>query len=150
MRMHICSHGMFECWQGVRTGSRVVACICDTDSVLHALHVHWLMGQSATAATIVTAAVVPTCPCMLDTCWCCSFGESDWDERRASLLRAMLRSAVLRRFPQGLRVHIYCGSSVRLQELFGAMRRHALTITRCAVGCRLPKRFLWGSCYCLC
>jgi hypothetical protein len=45
----------------------------------------------------------------------------------------MLVSAVQRRFPQGLRVHVFSGSTVCLQDLFHSMRRHGLTITRCKV-----------------
>lgn len=58
------------------------------------------------------------------------FGECVWDERRAAVLRAMLVSAVQRRFPPGLRVHVFSGSNVVLQDLVNAMKRHALTITR--------------------
>lgn len=61
------------------------------------------------------------------------FGECVWDERRAAVLRAMLVSAVQRRFPPGLRVHVFSGSNVVLQDLVNAMKRHALTITRCKV-----------------
>jgi hypothetical protein len=53
-----------------------------------------------------------------------------WDERRASVLQAMLVSAVQRRFPPGLRVHVFSGSNVVLQDLVNAMKRHRLTITR--------------------
>lgn len=55
-----------------------------------------------------------------------------WDERRASVLKAMLTSAVQRRFPPGLRVHVFSGSTVCLQDLVNAMKRHKLTITRWA------------------
>jgi hypothetical protein len=58
------------------------------------------------------------------------FGECVWDERRASVLQAMLVSAVQRRFPPGLRVHVFSGSNVVLQDLVNAMKRHRLTITR--------------------
>ncbi|KAF6259486.1 hypothetical protein COO60DRAFT_1512839 [Scenedesmus sp. NREL 46B-D3] len=61
------------------------------------------------------------------------FGECVWDERRASVLQAMLSSAVQRRFPPGLRVHVFSGSNVVLQDLVRGMRRHRLTITRCKV-----------------
>lgn len=58
------------------------------------------------------------------------FGSCVWDERRASVLQAMLTSAVQRRFPPGLRVHVFTGSAVCLQDLVRAMKRHRLTITR--------------------
>eukprot|EP00882_Tetradesmus_deserticola_P007188 GHRQ01007569.1.p1 GENE.GHRQ01007569.1~~GHRQ01007569.1.p1 ORF type:complete len:217 (+),score=79.02 GHRQ01007569.1:397-1047(+) len=45
----------------------------------------------------------------------------------------MLSSAVQRRFPPGLRVHVFSGSNVLLQDLVRGMRRHRLTITRCKV-----------------
>lgn len=58
------------------------------------------------------------------------FGACVWDERRASVLQAMLTSAVQRRFPPGLRVHVFSGSAACLQDLVRAMKRHKLTITR--------------------
>ncbi|KAF8072682.1 TTC21B [Scenedesmus sp. PABB004] len=61
------------------------------------------------------------------------FGESTWDAGRAAVLQAMLVSSTQRRFPPGLRVHIYSGSTGCLQGLLSALRQHRLTITRCKV-----------------
>eukprot|EP00879_Flechtneria_rotunda_P019827 GHRR01020841.1.p1 GENE.GHRR01020841.1~~GHRR01020841.1.p1 ORF type:complete len:702 (+),score=262.20 GHRR01020841.1:224-2329(+) len=61
------------------------------------------------------------------------FGETAFDDRRAAVLKAMLTSAVQRRFPPGLRVHVFSGNTVCLQDLIRAMKLHKLTITRCKV-----------------
>ena len=67
------------------------------------------------------------------------YGEAIWDAERAYKLKYMLESAVQRRFPRGLKMHVQANDRNCLVDLFAQLSTAGFWITRC-VG-----RLVWGG-----
>ena len=59
------------------------------------------------------------------------YGEAIWDENRAKKLKYMLESAVSRRFPRGLKMHVQAHDRNCLVDLFAQLSGAGFWITRC-------------------
>ncbi len=74
------------------------------------------------------------------SCAPCRFGSTAWNEDKAAMLRAMLESAVQRRFPLGRKVHVFANNTSCLAELAAAFQNAGLAISRCVARCRLCRK----------
>lgn len=63
------------------------------------------------------------------------YGEAIWDAQRAHKLKYMLESAVQRRFPKGLKIHVQATDQRALLDLFQQLSAAGFWITRAEVRC---------------
>ena len=61
------------------------------------------------------------------------YGEAIWDAQRAHKLKYMLESAVQRRFPKGVKLHVQATDQRALLDLFQQLSMAGFWITRAEV-----------------